>query len=260
MRTVGIPLAALLVAALVAQAQPPAFPGVPPAQPAADPVLDGHLGQWATVMSKATNFSAKFELTRTDAVFKKDRKYTGGVLCMKPSLARLSIGSSTDKNDYEAYICNGKSIFEYSWKEKTITEIPLAGGAGDNVMLDFLGGMNAAAAKKRFQISQFNPGDKNYVYLDIKPTLPKDKSEFEHIRFALYAPNVPPPFTSYLPAQMYMLKPNGDAEMWKFSDQVTDVKGIGPQVFQYEEPKEKGWQHKKVPVGPMPAAGGAVRP
>lgn len=261
MRNIGLACGLALCAAFV-QAQPGLPPAAPPA-PAADPVLDNHLENWQQKLGKATNFSAKFELTRTEAVFKKERKYTGGVLCMKPSLARLSIAGVTDKNDFEAYICNGRTLFEYNWREKTITEIPLAVGQGDNLMLDLLGGMNVAVAKKRFNITQFNPKDPNYVYLDIKPTQAKDRQEFEHMRFALYGPNVPPPFKPYLPAQMYMLKPNGDAEMWKFSDQQLDAPGVTAKLFEYEEPKEPGWQRKKAtppPTGPMAPPGGAVRP
>ena len=48
----------------------------------------------------------------------------------------------------------------------------------------------AAVAKKRFQITQFNPADKNYVYFDIKPTLPKDQGEFSHIRLAVFGTNL----------------------------------------------------------------------
>jgi TIGR03009 family protein len=241
MRVLGF-ASLLVLSAAVLQAQPPLPPGAPPA-PAADPVLDDHWNKWQQTLGK----------------------YSGSVLCMKPNLARLSVASTTDKNDFEAYICNGKSLFEYNWGTKTITEIPLAPGQGDNLMLDFIGGMNAAAAKKRFIISQFNPADKNYIYFDIKPTLAKDKQEFEHIRFALYGPNVPAPFKPYLPAQMYMLKPNGDAEMWKFNKQTADVPGIGAQHFQYEEPKDaKNWNKRKAgdmpPLGPTVPAGGAVRP
>jgi TIGR03009 family protein len=254
----------LVLCAVSVQAQPLAAPALPPAAPASDPVLDGHLLNWQKTLSAATNFSAKFELTRTDAVFKRERKYAGSVLFMKPTLARLAIGSTTDKNDFEAYICNGKSLFEYNWSAKTITEIPLAAGQGDNLMLDLLGGMTADAAKKRFQIKQFNPADKNYIYLDIKPTLAKDQQEFEHMRFALYAPGVPAPFRAFLPAQMFLLKPNGDAEMWKFSDQAVNVPGITEKVFQFEQPKDKGWTMKKAtlpPAGPAVAPkGGLVRP
>jgi len=260
MRAIAFTSAAVLMAAVV-QAQPP---GLPPAAPAADPVLDGHLANWQATLGRASNFSAKFDLTRTEAVFKKERKYAGSVLCMKPNLARLSIGSVSDKNDFEAYICNGRTLFEYNWSAKTITEIPLAAGQGDNLMLDFLGGMTADAAKKRFKISLFNPTDPNYVYLDIKPTLDKDKQEFEHMRFALYGAKVPPPHKPYLPAQMYMVKPNGDAELWKFSDQAVDVPGVTEKFFQYEEPKDKGWVRKKATpppaAGPMAPPAGLVRP
>jgi TIGR03009 family protein len=263
MRNIAIACGLAVFAAFV-QAQQPGLPPAAPAAPAIDPVLDDHLAKWQFTLGKATNFSAKFELTRTEAVFKKERKYSGAVLCMKPNLARLSIGSTTDKNDFEAYICNGKSLYEYNWAAKTITEIPLAAGQGDNLMLDMLGGMTAEGAKKRFQITQFNPKDPNYVYLDIKPTLPKDKQEFEHMRFALYGPNVPAPFKPYMPAQMYMLKPNGDAEMWKFSDQVVDAQGVSAKVFEFvpPDPKEK-WNIRKAtppPTGPATPAGGLVRP
>jgi TIGR03009 family protein len=264
MRVIGFVGVLALSAAFVHAQQPGLPPAAPPAAPTADPVLDGHLENWSKTLAKASNFSAKFDLARTESTFKKQRDYTGQVLIMKPNLARISIGSVADKGDFEAYICNGKSLFEYNWKAKSITEIPIAQGQGDNLMVDFLGGMTAAAAKKRFHIKQFNPTDKNYVYFDIKPTLPKDQQEFEHIRFALYAPTVQAPHKPYMPAQMYMLKPSGDTEMWVFKDQAVDVPGIAEKHFQYEAPADpKNWNFKKVtppPAGGAIPAGGAVRP
>lgn len=259
MRLVGTSLAAVLIAVLAAHAQPPAGPapavpgappGPPPAAPA-DPVLDRHLLGWQEVMGKMNNFRAEFELTRTEAVFKKKRVYTGSVLCMKPNFARLRLDNAADKADYEAYICNGKAVYEYNGLAKTITEFKLNPAAGaDNLMLDFLGGMKAGDAKKRFQITQFNPAAEHYVYLDIKPVLPKDKQEFEHIRFALYGPNVPAPYIKYAPAEVYLLKPNGDTEQWKFSKPQMDVPGVDGKVFEYV--KIDGWAFKQAPVGPPP--------
>ncbi|MDB5311823.1 MAG: hypothetical protein JWO38_6025 [Gemmataceae bacterium] len=263
MRPVGMTLAAVLLVALAAQAQPPAVappgpavPGAPPAAPPADPKLEGHLTGWEQKMSGVVNFHTKFELTRTEAIFKKDLKYDGSVLCMKPNLARLRIVNTTDKNDYEAYICNGKAIYQYEGSKKTITEFKLnaaqPAAGSDNLMLDFLSGMKAADAKRRFQISLFKE-DPNYVYLDIKPILPKDQQEFQQVRFALYGPGVKSPAIPYLPAQMWLLKPNGDTELWKFGDQRIDLPGVTPQVFQFEE--IKGWQLRQPqpPVGPGPA-------
>ena len=258
MRPVGMTLAAVLLAALAAQAQPPAVPGAPPVTPTAppaptvDPKLESHLAGWEQRMGAVTNFHTKFELTRTEAVYKKDQKYTGSVLCTKPNLARLRIDNTTDKNDYEAFICNGKAIYHYDGNKKTITEFKLSPGTGgDNLMLDFLSGLKAADAKKRFQIVLFKE-DANYVYLDIKPVLQKDQMEFQQVRFALFGPGVKSPFIPYLPAQMWMLRPNGDTEMWKFGDQRVDLPGISPQLFQYEE--IKGWQFKQaLPPGPAGA-------
>ena len=265
MRSVGIALSVVLVAAVALQAQPPAAPGLPPV----DPGLDAHLVAWEKVMGKATNFSAKFEQTKVEATFKKERKYTGSILCMKPNdpklslFARMNLANVKDKNDFEAYICNGKSLFHYDWAGKTVTEIPLAQGNGDSLMLEFMSGMKAAAVKQRFHLTQFNPADKNYVYFDIKPKLQNDQQEFAHIRLAVFGPNVPPPFIPYLPAQIFRVMPNDDTESWKFSEQAVDVKGIGPEVFQYKAPEEKGWQFKKAPLAPMGPtvpAKGAVRP
>ena len=279
MRPVGLTLAALLVAASAVWAQPPAGPpgipgavppGAPPAAPPADPKLDPHLKEWEKKMTGTINFRADFELGRTDAVFKKERTYTGSVLCMKPNLARLRLDNSADKADYEAYICNGQFVYEYSGLLKTITEYKIAAnaaaGGSDNLMLDFLSGMKAADVKRRFDITLFKE-DEHYVYLDIKPILGKDKQEFAQVRFALYGPRTK---FAYLPAQVWMMKPNGDTELWTFSNPQTDVPKVTKEVFAFQD--IPGWAFKKAPAGPLPAGapmppggpgvppGGAVKP
>lgn len=252
----------LLASAAVVIAQPPAGP-VPGAPPASDPQLEQHLLGWETTMKGVSNFSASFNLTRTEAVFKKERKYKGSVLCMKPNYTILRIESTVDKGDYEAYLCDGKSIFEYNGQAKTVTEFKLGPqGAGDNLMLDFLNGMTAKAAKERFQISLFQPAKPDpkqlYVYLDIKPVLGKDKQEFEHTRFALFGPGAPEGL-KYLPAQVYLRKPNGDQELWAFGDQRTNSPGINAQVF-VPKPAPTGWQVKQAPLGPPPGPGNPMLP
>jgi TIGR03009 family protein len=179
----------------------------------------------------------------------------------------LRIDSTVNKNDYEAYICDGKSIYEYNGLAKTITEFRLNPGAdGENLMLDFLSGMTADAARKRFQIALFKPNTPDpkqlYVYLDIKPVLGKDKQEFEHARFALFGPGAPQGL-QYLPAQVFLRKPNGDQELWSFAEQKTNVPGIDAKAF---EPVRKidGWQFRQAPVGPpmgpAPMPPGGKRP
>lgn len=281
MRSAGISLGILLIAVVVASAQPPgtqATPtGLPPAAPpAASPevVLDAHLDNWEKAMAGAKSFSAKFEQTKVDAVFKRPLKYHGSILCMKPNLARMSAYAEKNKNDFEAFICNGKSLFHYDWQKKTVTEVPLTLGNGDSLMLDFLSGMKASAVKQRFQITQFNPADPNYVYFDIKPKLPKDAQEFAMIRLAVFGPNVPPPFIKYMPSQIYMVKPNDDTELWKLSEQAINIKDkdnrdLDPRIFEYEKPEGKDWKFEKAALPPstpmlpggtnLPSGPGAVK-
>jgi TIGR03009 family protein len=288
MRPAGFTLAALLVGVTMASGQPvPPVPGAPvpgtqpvappaaPAAPAADPKLDTHLNGWEKNMANLANFRFVLELKRTDATFKQDKMYSGVVLCMKPNFAVLRLNYDGDKTgtDYEAFICNGKAVYEYNGLQKTVTEWKLPENAGnpgatDNLMLDFLSGMKAKDARNRFDLSLFKE-DANYVYLDVKPILPKDKAEFLQLRMALYGPNTRWP---YLPAQVYMAKPNGDTEQWKFKDPQTNIPGLAAKDFQYQE--VKGWkfqvgqqQPQARPGQPMlpggnglPPGPGAVRP
>jgi TIGR03009 family protein len=214
-------------------------------------------------------------MTKKDAVFQKAREYSGSVLCMKPNLARMRLANVADSKDYEAIICDGKSVFFYSGLEKAITEFKLPAGAGpgasDNLLIDFLSGMTAQAVKQRFQISLYNE-DANYVYLDIKPLQPKDQQEFEMARFALFGPNVPKPNVPYLPVAVYLVKPNGDSESWRFTEPKTNLPGVDAKLFQFED--VPGFQRKTAPpagqappgqpmrpgVPGLPAGPGAVRP
>ena len=195
-------------------------------------------------------------------MFKREREYTGVVLCMKPNLAVLRLDYTGDKNDYEAFICDGKTVFAYSGRDKTITKINLPQNQPgvDNLMLDFLAGMKAKDVKERFDITLFKT-DENYIYLDIKPLRAGDQREFTHLRLALYGPGPATKAVAYLPAQVYMLKPNGDSEMWKFTNSQTDIPGVAPADFGYKP--IKGWTVLDAPQqqkGPLVPAGGGVRP
>jgi TIGR03009 family protein len=271
MRSASFIFAALLIAASFASAQPPAVPGqpIPPAALAAkpaDPKLDAHLVEWEKKMVGVTNVRTEISLKRTDSVFKKDTNYTGVVLCMKPNLAILRLDNAADpsKTDYEAYICDGKSVYVYEGLKKTITEIkiPQNQAGVDNLMLDFLAGMKAKDAKERFDITLFKT-DEHYIYLDIKPLRPADQREFKQLRLALYGPGPATAKFAYLPAQVYMLKPNDDTEVWKFSNTQADIAGVKPESFKFTD--IPGWTKQKAPPPPPPGgnaipAGGAVRP
>jgi TIGR03009 family protein len=268
MRLPSLSLVAVLIGGSLVGAQQtggPVTPGLPATQPIAspaDPKLDAHLAAWEKTMATVTNFRVDLALKRTDAVFKKDRHYSGSVLCMKPNLARLRLDYDGDptKADYEAYICDGKSVYEYNGLQRTVTEWklpnPAANPAGstDNLMLDFLSGMKAKDAKQRFELTLFKE-DEYYVYLDIKPLQARDKTEFQQLRLALYGPNTK---FAYLPAQVFMVKPNGDTEQWSFKNPQTNLQGVDQKLFQYV--KVPGFTERQGQPTPPPAPMVPTRP
>ncbi len=244
MRPLGFTLAAMLVAVTVSSAQQPGNPGLPPGSPVVPAVvpaapnnLDVHLDGWERTMREVKNFRVEITSTKTDSVFKKDRKYDGVVLCMKPNFAILRLNYTADitKMDYEAVICNGKSIFHYNGNEKSVTEMKLPnpannpGGGTDNIMLDFVSGLKAKEAKQRFDLSLIKE-DENYIYINIKPILGRDKQDFQQINLALYGPKTK---FAYLPARVIKLNPNGDTELWDFTNPQTNLTGIEEKHFQY---------------------------
>ncbi|MFO0799172.1 MAG: TIGR03009 domain-containing protein [Gemmataceae bacterium] len=256
MRRLGPTLAAFLAAAATALAQP--VPGQPlqPQTAPPNPRLTQHLDGWERTMGALVNYGAEFELAKKNAVFPQPRSYSGSVLCMKPNFALLAIQGKADKNDYEAFLSNGKSVYHFDTPKKTITEFKLnAAGAADNLMLDFLGGMKAADAQRRFQITVVGDDptkDPNYVVLRIQPLLARDKQEFVDARMALLAPTNVAKLPAYLPAVVWLQHPNGDEETWTLKNHKTNQTGVGPELFQFKA--IPGWQVQQAPAPPPPGA------
>lgn len=256
MRRLGPTLAAFVAAAATVAAQP--VPGQPPQPGPADPRVNLHLTGWEKTMGALVNYGAEFDLIRKDNVFQKQRPYTGSVLCMKPNFALLAIQGKGDKSDYEAFLSNGKSVYHYDTPKKTVTEFKLnAAGAADNLMLEFLGGMKAAAAQQRFAITVVsdNPAaDPNYIVLRVQPLLARDKQEFVDARMALLAPTNVAKLPAYLPAVVWLQQPNGNEETWTLKNHKTNQAGVGPQLFEFKGKPAADWQVQQAPAPPPPGA------
>ena len=183
--------------------------------------------------------SLRVDVTRTttDSVFKKEKKFTGPLLLMKPTYAilRLEYAGDPTRLDYEAYLCDGKSLFKYEGLAKTVTEFKLPNtvanpNAGtDNFMLDFLSGMKAKDAKDRYELTLVKE-DANYVYLHIVPKLGRDKQDFKMISMALFGPRTQYP---YLPCKVIKLEPNDNTETWDFTKPQTNVQGVDETAFRF---------------------------
>ena len=250
MRTAGF---ALLLVSMVltmantrVRAQQPVVPAtgaVPPGLPAAvaapDQKLDAHLAGWEKRMREINNFRFDLALQRKDpaaAIFKGESNFTGSILGMKPNLARLRLDNGADPKDYEAFICDGKSVYAYNGLQKTITQHklpdPKASPAGEtgNLILDFVSGMKAKELKDRFDLAIFKE-DADYIYLDIQPKLGKDKQDFKQLRLALYQSRHSQ--IAYMPAQIFLVRPNGETEQWKMTNPLTDIKDLDRKAFDF---------------------------
>jgi TIGR03009 family protein len=240
MPTLGLTLAALLFA----------------------PQLAVHLAGWEKQARGLTNFHAEFTVTRKDAVFGKEQRCTGIILGQPSGSVRLRMENVADKIDFEAVICDGRSAYFYNGLEKVVTEFRLPPPGASEVpiarlarklsppewlMFRLLSGATAKEATTRFDVSLLKE-DANYVYLDIRPRMPKDRAEFTHARVALYGPDVLPPQVPYTPAELFVVKMNGDTEHWKFSDAEVNLPGVDEKAFQFQE--VPGFKLKKAPAAP----------
>jgi TIGR03009 family protein len=224
-----------------------------PAPPIA-PEMVAHLAAWEKVMQGATNFYCKdVSVVRKNLVLKKESAYSGEIMCLKPNMARMRLqrtpagGQKADPNDYTAYICTGQEVYEYDGQAKVVTEYKLRnGGVGDNLLLEFMSGsLKTRDVLERFELKHLQPNAPNYIYLEIKPRLPRDKAEFETMILVLFQPNIPKAEAqAYLPRTVVIRKNNGqEEETWDFPMPAVSVPGVTKDHFKFiPVPKELGWK------------------
>ena len=269
-------LAVLLVAPLAAaQAPPPAAAPARQPQPVTQELWN-HLLAWEGVMKGATNFvSEKGTKTETHNVKRITKQFEATIWCLKPNLARMRLdrippaNGKPDPNDFQTYICNGRSVWEYDGNVKTVTEYPLGpgGGVGDNLLLEFMSGsITARQAVGRFDIEWIKRDDPTYLYLVLTPHLERDRMEFEKLTLVLVRPGLAGAAgkLAYLPRIAELVKPNNEAtERWDFPEpMINAAKVTGQQIglndFQHVKPGA-GWREVKA-AGPRGAGPRPARP
>ncbi|HET6573933.1 MAG TPA: TIGR03009 domain-containing protein [Fimbriiglobus sp.] len=212
--------------------------------------------EWEKVMQGAGNFYCK-DVTKVhrNLITKRTTTETGEVLCMKPNMARLRLEKKADPNDSIAYICTGREVYEYDGNAKIVTEYRLAKREVDgNPIFNFLtrafaaenrvfdplsGAFKADGVADRFEI-KLSRQDRNYVYLELVPRLPRDKGQFQSITLVLYQPAHRK--QAYLPARIRIIGANGDhQDDWLFREPVMNSKNVTPAAFEFVEPPP-GWK------------------
>ena len=104
-------------------------------------------------------------------------------------------------------------------------------GLDEFLPLSAISGRVAMGLANRFDVVLFKE-DQFYIYLDLKPRQGKDKRDFQHIRMALYGPKTE---FAYLPAQIYIVRANGETEQWKLSKPKVNIPDLDPRkLFEFE--------------------------
>lgn len=244
MRRFGFTLAALLLMGVQAGAQQaPATAPAAPAAPAADPVLDGHLQKWEQAMKDITGLAAQLVRVDKDRIIDNVEKLTGEAYYMKAgtgptalNLALLELRPEGKREFKEKYLCTGTFLYHYLPAQKEIRFYklpePKPGQVAEDSLLSLLFGMKAAEAKNRYDL-KLAKEDQYYIYVDIAPRSPADRSDFRRARMVLSK-------TNYLPRQLWFEQGNGNEVTWDIPTLRTDVK-LDRRAFDTPKPPE-GWK------------------
>jgi TIGR03009 family protein len=207
MRLLGYTFAALLLnsAVLWAQQQPPSAPPInippkpgTPAEPAnllpkLDPQnnrLDKLLLDWEKRMTGVDSIACKCAREEKSKASGFKKVYEGEARYLKPNMVALRMIMPSDKTIWELYVFTGKHLWEYRPQTKTLRIHEMAPEQTNfqNNFLSFLFGMNAADAKRRYELS-LTKEDQHYIYIDVKPRFDADKREFSRAQMVLFTKN-----------------------------------------------------------------------
>lgn len=219
MRRSGLVLAALVLASVSASGQQAQQqPAAPPAAAADNRALDEHLAKWEGAMKKVETLGAQLTRIDKDPTFDTVKKLTGVAYYVRagagPSaqnLALLEMKLEGQKEAKEKFVCTGTYIYQFLPEQKEIRyyELPKpkpGEAAEDNTLMSLLFGMKAADAKKRYELKLVKE-DTYYIYVDIAPRSPADRSDFQRARMVLNK-------TTYLPRQLWFEHANRSEVTW----------------------------------------------
>jgi TIGR03009 family protein len=246
MRFSWLTLAAITLALGAGLLTPPPVAAQPPAQaPVLDPShnrLDELLLHWEQRMKEVQSLAAQVTRTSVDNVFQSTDVYEGKASFKRPNLAMLQMNKKSKPDVFEKYVCTGQYLYEYSQANKVVRihemDPPKSGQVmDDNGFLSFLFGMQAAEAKRRYDLTLVKE-DQWWIYIRILPRLPADKADFQEARLVLSR-------QTFLPRELWFKQPNKNEVKW-------DIPKIdsGAQLNLAEfmsPPVPPGWVVQRVP-------------
>ncbi|MFL5341344.1 MAG: LolA family protein [Gemmataceae bacterium] len=258
MRPLGLTLASLLFAT-AALAQPPGnnpvipAPGTPKDNaPALNPNnrLDALLMQWEARM-KGVDAVYIPDMTRTD----RDKDGTVKVLkgqarFLKPNYAAIQLVRVDNPNLYEMYISTGTRGYNYRPQTKTLQVYELEAqnarlmNAG---ILSFVGGMGAAQAKARFNltVTKDEGPSQPFIYIDALPKADDDKREFVRAQLVFVA-------STMLPRRLWLVQANGSEVTYDLATVDTRTP-LAPKDFVAPN-APADWKVEQIPLKQQPSA------
>lgn len=241
MRLYSLTLASLLLVGAGALGQQPAAAPAPALDPAKNR-LDALLMRWEHEMRGVQTFAAQCTRTTIDKVFQSTDIFEGTATFKKPNMAMLKMFKKNKPDDFEMFVFTGNLLYEYSKPNKVVrihelTPPKNGQNVDDNGFLSFLSGMQAIAAKKRYDMTLVQE-DQWYYYVRILPKEAADKADFQEARLVLNK-------QSFLPRELWFKQPNENEVKWDIPRIDTNAalniqEFVNPQIPQ-------GWGVQRVP-------------
>jgi TIGR03009 family protein len=197
------------VPALQRRAPPPQAPRAPfDLSPKEELEVGRMLQLWEQTSAGVKTFECKFKRWIYDPVFGPADKAAfedlGIIKYAAPDKGLIRI----DGDRQEQWICDGKSVFEYKYKDKQVIEhkLPpeLQGQAIANSPLPFIFGTKADHLKQRYFIRVITPREVQgqQTWLEVFPRFQQDAANFQRIKLILSNQNM-------TPAALELYEPNG---------------------------------------------------
>jgi TIGR03009 family protein len=193
--------------------------------------LENLLTDWEKRNKEIHVLESKFYRWKYDAVFgngNSPQPEEGVLKFSAPDKGLMQI-EAKDPNQSEKWQCDGKSIFQFDYKQRLVTEYVMppelqGKGIGDGP-LPFVFGVEAGKLKQRYFMRIITPRDvQNEVWLEAYPRYQHEASEYSKVQVIL---QIAGPTKALLPFAIQMYSPNGkDRTVYQLQNP-----SINPRVF-----------------------------
>ncbi len=222
--------------------------------------LDNLLNDWEKRNKEINVLKSKFYRWKYDNVFNNTNQPPvpdeGILRFAAPDKGMMKIDAK-DPAQSEQWVCDGKSIFQFDYKQRVVTEFVMppelqGKGIGDGP-LPFVFGVEAQKLKQRYFMRIITPRDaQNEVWLEAFPRYQQQAAEFSKVQVIL---KICGPTKVLWPHAIQIFSPNGkDRTVYQLQDPEINPRVILGRLFPDEwwEPSIPSSWRKKTELPPPP--------